>query len=340
MPESLTATESDVDELPVEGNAEPSPAEGAEPKSMLEAVQTALKPVEAPAETKAAESPAAGETGKVPATPQTPKVDDYAEVPFNKHPRFRQLLKERNAFRTQLADKDAEISKLKEVDAPRQQGLQRFEAFANEVRRADLNAQEVNDGFAIMAAMKRDPEKALSMLAPYMDALLTATGRKLDGDLNQKVQGGEVNAEIASQLQRERHRAARLEQEAGARETANSQAEQQRQTEALVQRVTTAVSSWEDRQKTDPDYQKKQPLVIREIGWLMQQEGYPQTPEAAVAMAEKAKKSVEANLSSLIPRRQTTRTVTGGASAATAAARPKTLLEATALAARGEYNPL
>lgn len=306
---------------------------------MLEAVQTALKPVEAPAQTEAAASPAVGEPGEVKEPDASkPKVDDYAEVPFNKHPRFRQLLKERRTLQDQLAERDAELVKLKETGGPQQESLQRFTRFTEAVRSADLNAKEVNDGFAIMAAMKRDPEKALQMIEPYVHALLVSTGRKLDGDLAKKVQDGAVDQETASQLQRERHTRARLETQTQGQQTALERSEEQRRTEALVQSVTTAVSSWEDRQKTDPDYQKKQPLVIREIGWLMQQKGYPQTPEQAVAMAEEAKRTVEKNLSSLIPR-QAVRTVTGGSSAATAAARPKTLLEAARLGARGEYQP-
>lgn len=340
LPESLPESES-TDEVvsPESGTADPSPAEGA-PKSMLEAVQAAIKPVEAPAKVEAAASPAAGEPGEVkPAEAPKPKVDNYAEVPFHTHPRFRQLLKERNTFQAQLTERDEKIAKLEAVDAPRQESLQRFEKFTDAVRSSNLNAQEVNDGFAIMAAMKRDPEKALEMLTPYLEALAIATGRKLEGDLSEKVQKGTVDVETASQLQRERQARLRAETHSQGQQTAFAQREQERQTEALVQSVTSAVSSWEERQKTDPDYQKKQPLVIREIGWLMQKEGYPQNPQAAVAMAEKAKKAVEANLSALIPQRQSVRTVTGGASAATAAARPKTLLEAARLGARGEYQP-
>ncbi len=330
------------DVAPVEGEAESSPATGAEPKSMLEAVQSALKPAETTAETQAAESPTAGEPGQVkPAdtAPETPKVDDYSEVPFNKHPRFRQLLKERRTLQETLVAKDAKIAELEQSSGPVQESVQRFNAFANTVRSAGLNAQEVNDGFAIMAAMKRDPEQALTMLSPYLDALMTATGRKLDGDLQQKVQAGTVDAETAGQLQRERHTRVRLEQQTQGQQTAFAQQQEQQRTNALVQSVTTAVTSWEERQKTDPDYQKKQPLVVREIHYLMSQEGYPQTPEAAVQMAEKAKKTVEENLGKLMPARPAVRTVTGGSSAATAAARPKTLLEAAKLAVNGQYTP-
>ena len=56
-------------------------------------------------------------------------------------------------------------------------------------------------------------------------------------------------------------------------------------------------------------------------------------------MAERAKKTVEENLGKLMPARQAVRTVTGGSSAATAAARPKTLLEAAKLAVNGQYTP-
>ena len=346
-PSSDSDLQTDVDATPPDsqdGAAESSPANGVEPKTMLEAVQSALKPAADPTPewAKVVASPATGEPGEVqkPAEPAKPTLDAYKEVPFGKHPRFRQLLKERNTFHAQIAERDAELAKLKEGNAPQQETLQRFNAFASAVRSADLNAQEVNDGFAIMAAMKRDPEKALQLMQPYLEAIFTATGRKLDGDLSKKVADGITDAETAAQLQRERHSRARLEGQHQRLQQTSVQADQERQTNALVQSVTTAVEGWEARQKTDPDYQKKQPLVIREINWLMQQEGYPQTPEAAVAMADKAKRSVESNLSSLMPQRQAVRTVTGGAaSAATVAARPKTLLEAARLAVNGNYTP-
>jgi hypothetical protein len=344
-PSSDTDLQTDVDvaATPEVDAAESSTANGVEPKSMLEAVQSALKPAEpAPEKTEVVASPATGEPGAVekPAEPAKPALDAYKEVPFGKHPRFRQLLKERNTFHAQLAERDAELAKLKESNAPQQETLQRFNAFANAVRSADLNAQEVNDGFAIMAAMKRDPEKALQMMQPYLEALFVATGRTLDADLSKKVADGVTDAETAGQLQRERHTRARLEGHTQRLQQTSVQADQQRQTDALVQSVTAAVEGWEIRQKTDPDYQKKQPLVIREINYLMTQEGYPQTPEAAVAMADKAKRTVESNLAALMPVRQPVRTVTGGAaSAATVAARPKTLLEAARLAVSGNYTP-
>lgn len=340
MADSQSETDvTEKDETLEQGAAESSPAEGVEPKTMLEAVQAAMKPVEAPTTSTAAESPTAGDAGAVKAPDAPQKLDDYAEVPFHTHPRFRQLLKERNTFQGKLLEKDAEISKLKEVNAPQQESLERFTAFSDAVKSAGLAPQEINAGFAIMAEMKRDPAKALEMITPYINDLLEFTGRKLDQDLQKQVDDGLATQDIASQLQRERRRSAWLETQQQGQQQASASERQQRETDALVQTVTSSVSAWEERQKTDPDYQKKQPLVIREIGWLMQQEGYPKSAEAAVAMADKAKATVEANLKSLIPQRQSVRTVTGGASAATAAARPKTLLEAARLGASGQYQP-
>jgi len=355
MPNSSAVTDGDVTN--VEGAApattevvadtstttgQDNPSEGVkQPGSMLDAVQQALKsePAAAPqAPAQAAESPNAetGKTGEQPAE----ELDPYKGLPFAQHPRFRQLLKSDREGKERIKALETENADLKKTGGTQQEAVQRFTAFSQAVRETGLEAQEVNDGFAIMAAMKSNPEQALQLLQPYYDALLQATGRgNLDPDLQQRFNDGLVDEATARELQQQRRQNQHLTQRTAARSQADMQAEQDRQVQARTQQVVSAVSEWEKAwQGSDPDFQKKHPLVVREINYLMTTEGYPADARAATAMAEKARKEVDARLKTMLPQRQEVRTVTGGATVATVAPKPKSMGEAIQLAARGQYQ--
>ena len=83
----------------------------------------------------------------------TKDEDSYEEVPFNKHPRFQELVKEKNEYK---------------VDAERYQNIT---SFLDENR---VSADEAAAGLQIMALMKKDPVEALNALKPYVETLSQA----------------------------------------------------------------------------------------------------------------------------------------------------------------------
>lgn len=219
-----------------------------------------------------AASPAEGEEGKTPAEGEdTGKPEDdeeYSDVPFNKHPRFQKLIKDRNALR---------------ADATRHRNVQAF------MDQNGISAEEASDLFVILAASKSDPRKAWEMAKPLVQQLLIAAGEVLPEDLQKRVADGELTAEAAAEVSRSRAQVKAVE-------TGRS-FEQQRmersRAEALSKSLYDTATGWvADRRKKDPNFDAKEPNLKKEIAWLQSQEGQPSTPEGVRDQLERAYKAI------------------------------------------------
>ena len=162
------------------GAADPSSAPGEKPEDMLSVVRDVVSTTEEPA------SPAKGDPEPEPegeADPEPKDDTDYTDVPFNKHPRFQQLLRK---------------AKENEADAVRYRNVDTF------LKQNHLDAEEAADGLRIMALAKSDPAKALSELKPFVQKLLVAAGEVLPDDLKARGQSGEMPAAAAQEVSRSR----------------------------------------------------------------------------------------------------------------------------------------
>jgi hypothetical protein len=141
----------------------------------------------------AAASPAEGaETGDKPGegAPKQPDNENYSDVPFNKHPRFRQLLSERNANKG---------------DAERYRQVDTF------IRDNGMSAQEAADLLTVGAMAKTNPAKAWELARPWVENLLKAAGEVLSPELQQAVQEGRMTQEAAYEVSRSRASVASME---------------------------------------------------------------------------------------------------------------------------------
>ncbi|WP_277023072.1 MULTISPECIES: hypothetical protein [Paracoccus] len=296
------------------GAADPSPApEKDEPKDMLSVVRDVIGKTEEPAPSAtepAEETVAAGD-----AEPEPKETDDtnYSDVPFNKHPRFQQLLRQKKEF---------------EADAQQHRIVQDF------MKQNDLDPEEAADGLQIMALMKKDPTKALEALKPHIQRLLEATGETLPQDLRAKVQAGELPLDAAKEVSRAR---ATLQHQ----QETQRQAEQRRQEDERVQQGRalrdTAISWANDRNTRDPAFQSKEPLMRREIAFLQREEGIPNTPEGVRDQLNRAYASVNQQARVVAPAaapRPAVRPVTGGTAPGTPAAEPASMLDAIKMGLR------
>lgn len=241
------------------------------------------------------------------------EAEEDAKLPFGKHPRWKQVYEERKRYKQ-------EAQQLTEKLKPLEEKAQQLDQIGGFMREHQLSGQEVTEGFQIMALMKTDPAKALEMLAPKLEALELATGKRLPPDLQQRVDAGDAVPEVAQEAAR-----ARMEAEAAKRRaTELEQAQQREQATARQQAFRTAIDTWEGSVKaSDPDYSKKQQLVLDRAKLLMAAEP-PATPDAAVALAKRAYSEITEQLRSLLPR-QPTRTITSDKSSTTAAPAPNSL---------------
>ena len=279
-------------------------------------------------------TPPDGKSGEDEAVAAEPETDEKsgegkdADVPFHKHPRWQELLRERDGYKQQ-------VESLKEK-------AERFDAIGAFAQQHGLTADELNQGFQIMALMKNDPQKALELLAPHLANLELATGRRLPEDLQADVENGLITAERAQELARirleaqtHRQRAERTEAEIRAEREREQQREQQRQAAEAARAMQGAVTQWEESIKQrDPDYSHKQRFVTDRVRALMAERGRPQNAEEAVALVKEAYDDVTRQMRAILPKREQVRTVTSEQSSTRAAPAPKTMEEAIRAAMR------
>jgi len=258
QPETSTEVKAD--------DATSSPATGETDDSLLSVVRDVV--TESRKDQTA--SPAEGEEDGLEADgkPKEQDNEEYSDVPFHKHPRFQHLLKE---------------LKTEKVDAQRYRNVEGF------LTKTGLSSEEAADGLTIMALIKTDPQSAWERLKPIVSNLLIAAGEVLPDNLKQRVDAGEMSREAAIELSR-----ALAAQQAV--KTQQTFAEQQREREAAsnaTNAIRSAAGDWEaDRRKRDPNFDAKLVPLQKEILFLQQTEGKPNTPEGVKAQLQKAYKAV------------------------------------------------
>lgn len=246
-----------------------------------------------------------------------------AKLPFHKHPRWQKIKGERDQYKQQASEFQAKMAEI----APKAEQLDRIGSF---MRENELTAEEVQQGFEIMALMKHNPVAALEKLVPHLDVLELAAGRKLPPDLQQRVDAGEVTPDIAQETARARMDA----QIARSRVERTEQAVQQDRVRETATAMKTAVEGWESSVKaSDPDYPHIQSFLIDRTRVLMA-ETPPRTPDEAVSLAKRAYDDVKAQMRRVMPQRAPTRPMTSDKSSTTAVATPKNLEDVVKLALR------
>lgn len=232
------------------------------------------------------------------------RADDYSDTPFHKHPRFKQLIRERNELRGKATQYD-QISDFMEQNK--------------------LSAEEVAQGFKLMAMMKvGDPAAAYEELRKVTENLAIAAGHKLPEHLARKVEEGYVDQDTAQDMWREQYRAQR---EALLAEQENQRYRQQ-QVSTQVNTMAEAVTAWEESvRESDPDYDLKAEMIDDRVRALVAERGRPRTADQALEYAQEAYKVVSNRLKSVRGVKQPMRTAVGGKVSGTPLPEPKSLLD-------------
>lgn len=228
----------------------------------------------------ASASPAEGEEGSE--ATASADDDDYADVPFNRHPRFRQVVKERREFKEKLTAMEREVEPLRQ-DAGRYQNVVGF------LDQAGLSADEAADMLTIGGLMKTDPVEAWKRMKPTIQNLLIAAGEVLPEELQQRVSSGELSKEAAVEIARAKAAVASVQRQQSFRE----QREQRTSEQNAVRSMQQAAADWEaDRMRKDPNFAAKLPDIQREVVFLQRTEGVPNSPEGVNEQLAKAYKTV------------------------------------------------
>lgn len=267
--------------------------EGAKPADLLSVVKDAVQKEEPAAvvppategegEAQPVEAEAKPVEGEADADAQ---AEADAKLPFHNHPRWKEVIAERDGFRE-------DAGRFRNIDSFMQQN--------------NLLPEEVAEGFDIMAKLKSGEPEALqearSFFASRLEALDNMLGLALPDDLQARVDSGEMTEDAAKELAEAKASAALRESQAEAREQRTTEERQREAAVTAANAMATAVDTWEQRQKTaDPDYAKKSALVETTCRAIVQETGQPPRNAAeAVALAEAALKRVNEQAKSLLP---------------------------------------
>lgn len=245
--------------------------------------------------------------------------DDDSKLPFHTHPRFQELIQERNELRPQAAQ-------LRQI--------------TNFMEFHGLAPDEIGEGFEVMALLKSgQPDqlrKALEWFEPRVQQLRESLGVVLPADLQERVDGGLLDEETAKELAEQRATNALHNRQAKVREDTAAEVASSERTQAQAQAVATAVQKWEDGIKaSDPDYAKKAEMVQSTALAMATTGGHPRTPEDAVALAQRAYDKVTDTFRGIAPKPQPKDTTTPAGTSARSTTPAPTSLRAAIEAAVG-----
>jgi hypothetical protein len=222
-------------------------------------------------EPEAAAPPAASEESSEETAGGEDEDEDYSNVPFANHPRFRKLLKKHNQYKAQAQ----QFSQ----DAERYNNVQNF------MDAQGLGSEEAADLLIIGGLMKTNPVEAWRRARPTIQKLLIAAGEVLPDDLKQRVQAGQLNAESAMAESRARALSNSVQATRSFEQRRNDQLAQSNAQTAIVD----AGNAWEaERRQRDPNFEAKLEPFKREMAYIQHQEGRPTSPAMMVDQFKRA----------------------------------------------------
>ncbi|MFY9292819.1 MAG: hypothetical protein WAP03_19310 [Methylorubrum rhodinum] len=279
-------------------------------RSLLDVVRDAVPEKK---EEPAAASPAEGsEEGQKPdeAAPKERDDENYSDVPFNKHPRFRQLLAERNASK---------------ADAEQYRQVQRF------MRDQGLTAEEAGDLMIVGAMAKRDPVAAWKMAFPWFQNLAKAAGEVLPPELDEMVRTGAMTPEAAFEVSRARAGTQAMQ----ATRTFDEQRRAAEAQETAQADYRNAAVTWEqERRERDPNFEAKVEPILREIAYRRMQGDVPADAAGVRKQLDEVYRAVNASFAPPSVQdnapsrpRPAMKPVTGGSVAGDTRPKPSSVLE-------------
>ncbi|MGX5775471.1 hypothetical protein [Methylorubrum zatmanii] len=253
-------------------NAASSPANGESgERNLLSVVRDAVDKTQAPDQQAA--SPAEGsEEGREPdANEPKPRDDEnYTDVPFHKHPRFQEVIRERNAFKADAGE------------------YRKVKTFLDD---NGVSAEEAADLLTVGALAKTNPAKAWELAKPWVVKVMQAAGEILSPEMQAKVEAGELSREAAFEVSRARASV----QSSEASQSFRAQQEQRRQVEKAAEDIRGAAVDWErERQARDPNFAAKVEPILREVAYRRMKGEVPDSPAAVKAQLDDIYKVVNA----------------------------------------------
>lgn len=316
------------DSSPAESNAQPTASQPVTAKmETLADVAKAIVKANAPAEPQTAKTDSDFVADEAKATvEEEPTVvqdgetegDEVADEklpPFHEHPRWKEVIKERDALATKVEETKPLVERATQIsDYCHQYGV---------------SDQQLNEAIEIAALLVNDPLSARQRLKPIMDVLDGYSGDKLPDDLQQAVTDGTLDPKYAKELAQARNGRTVQQRKVGIAEQNASQ--------SSISAVQTALNAWDlAHRKIDPDFQPKTKGAVdgkyelfRDKLMSMVSTRPVRSPQEAISFAEEALEAVNKTLERFTARRKPVSKVlpTNGSSSTATKPAPKTLLD-------------
>ena len=305
-----------------EDTASPSDApevEAETTQTLEDVVQDALGPLEEDVVVEEAETTEETKvTEPIEASEETPKSEDYKDVPFNKHPRFRSLVSEKNELKETVGKLQSDSEKL-------QNDSEQYAKITNFIEKNNLSAKDSVEGFKIMAAIRNNPDHAYKMLAHHLGNMSKVTGRSIPEDIQSKVDDGFLDEDAAKELSQTRAKLARVQNQ---RKVDHAKTEKQ-QSAQQSNMLTGALQTWgENTLAKDVDFSLKQEEFNDRVVALVNERGQPQTQADVLGLVEDAYATVNERFKARQPQPSAMKTATGGKLSGTPVAEPVSLRDA------------
>jgi hypothetical protein len=282
--------ENDIDDKPQQG-ADPSPASGAPAASPtaqddkpLEAIIGDVIKSHVDAEEEPEPSPEEGKTDEN-VEQEEPDVapvkpEEKEQVPFHEHPRWKEVVSERNDLKAKL-----------EETTPLAETARHLQKYCQD---HNLSQDELTEALSLAALAKSDVRAFQQKMEERLTDVHVALGNKLPADLQKKVDDGTMDAESAKELATLRLRSKQAE---GSAATSQQQIEAQRH-----QSIATAIDQWESSQKkNDPDWDKRRSALEDRILAKCNAKP-PRTVSDGIRIAEEANTEVKKMFQGFIPK--------------------------------------
>ena len=305
-----------------EDTASPSDAtevEAETTQTLEDVVQDALGPLEENIIAEEAETTEETEvTEPFEASEETPKSEDYKDVPFNKHPRFRSLVSEKNELKETVGKLQSDSEKL-------QNDSEQYAKITNFIEKNNLSAKDSVEGFKIMAAIRNNPDHAYKMLAHHLGNMSKVTGRSIPEDIQSKVDDGFLDEDAARELSQTRAKLARVQNQ---RKVDHAKTEKQNSAQQSDM-LTGALQTWgETTLAKDVDFSLKQEEFNDRVVALVNERGQPRTQADVLGLVEDAYATVNERFKARQPQPSAMKTATGGKLSGTPVAEPVSLRDA------------
>jgi hypothetical protein len=339
--DSASSTESKVDETKAASSSAQTANEGSEKpvESLTDIVadqfkdsqsetkaevpsQDGTKPEEKKTSEGEKEEPLAD--GEAKKADEKPTDEDGKELPpFHEHPRWKEMVEERNTLREQA----------KAVEAVKPL-VEQQRSIVDYCQQNGVTPEQFKNGLEILALINTNPAEAVKKLQPIMEQLGQFDGSKLPSDLENAVAEGKIELEFAQEMAK-----LRAQNQHGTRMNQKTQEQlQMERAQQVTQANQNALAAWEVAiAKNDPDFKPKVKadeadgmfeFVADRFSVLLQQQP-PNSPQAVVKLAEQAYNSVKKTFATrLTPKQAMKRPLDSTSSRTNARKEPESITEA------------